>query len=307
MDISLSAPQNVPLENHKPKWLDQDLFPYESRFIDLDGSRIHYVDEGSGPPLLMLHPAPASSFIYRTFISRLRSSHRCLALDYPGFGLSPMNNGNSLSLASLSNIVQNFVRKIDLQGITMMVHDASGAIGLGAATADPERYEGFILTDTFAFPLDDYWPMRTMMRAVTSRPFRWINREANLMVRLVSSIAPVRRRLSANEREVYQQLFASGESRDRILDLMQELLVQRDYLARVEQGIRNNLSDRPALIMYGQFDPARLVGWPGRFEGLFPNHRSAVIPWEGHFPHEGSPDAMIEEIVSWRQSLNQRG
>ncbi len=285
---------------------DASLIPFQSRFIEMDGTRIHYMDEGVGQPLLMLHAGPASSFIYRRFIEHLQSRFRCIALDYPGFGLSQVDNGYRVNLPALSEVVERFVRELDLRNITLMVHDASGPIGLGAAGRDPDRYEAFILTDTLGFPLDRYPQVRLMLRAVTARPFRSLNRNLNLLRRLVSSVAPIRHRLSSRERKAYRELFPTPESRDRILDLFQELLLQQDYLKQVEQDIRDKLSDRPALIMYGQFDPVRLVGWSRRFRALFPDHQSEVIPWEAHFPHEGSPETMIREIALWNETLLNR-
>jgi len=98
---------------------------------------------------------------------------------------------------------------------------------------------------------------------------------------------------------VYRQLFPTGESRDRILNLLRELLDQGPFLRGVERTLRRELSDRPALILFGQFDPVRLAGFPRRYRGIFPRHSSRVVPWEGHFPHEGSPAFMIHEITSW--------
>lgn len=284
-------------------WPDAEHFPFRSRYIDVDGTQVHYVDEGAGPPLLMLHSAPSSSFLYRRFILSLRSRFRCVALDYPGFGRSYVENGYQVNLIALSSVVEEFVRSLDLRDITLLVHDASGPIGLGAASRDPSRYSAFILTDTLGFPLDRYPLVRLALRAVTGTTFRALNRKLNLLPFLVSSFAPVRRRLSRAERQAYRRIFASPDSRDRIIDLFQELLRQPEYLRQVELGIRETLSDRPALLMYGQFDPTRLVGWPRRFEELFPRHRSKVIPLEGHFPHEGSPEVMIREIGNWHEAL----
>ena len=300
-----SGSKSVVGNNGRP-WSDASLIPFQSRFIEMDETRIHYMDEGVGQPLLMLHAGPASSFIYRRFIEHLQSRFRCIALDYPGFGLSQVDNGYRVNLPALSEVVERFVRELDLRNITLMVHDASGPIGLGAAGRDPDRYKAFILTDTLGFSLDRYPQVRLILRALTGRLFRSLNRNLNLLPVLVSSIAPVRRRLSSAEREAYRDLFPTPESRDRILDLFQELLLQQDYLKQVEQDIQDKLSDRPALIMYGQFDPVRLVGWPRRFQALFPDNRSKVIPWEGHFPHEGSPEAMIGEIARWHDSLRSR-
>jgi haloalkane dehalogenase len=77
-----------PSAQPRPSWLDARLYPFESRYVEIEGSRVHFVDEGTGPTLLFLHAAPAWSFIYRNFIVELRGRFRCVALDYPGFGLS---------------------------------------------------------------------------------------------------------------------------------------------------------------------------------------------------------------------------
>ena len=69
--------------------VDKELFPFESRFLKTsDGSEIHYVDEGEGPVILMLHGNPSWSFLYRKMITKLKAHFRCIAPDYPGFGLS---------------------------------------------------------------------------------------------------------------------------------------------------------------------------------------------------------------------------
>jgi len=284
-------------------WPDAVHFPFQSRSIELGGTSIHYVDEGAGPPLLMLHPAPSSSFIYRRFIGELRSHFRCLALDYPGFGRSYVASGYRVRLPELAAIVEKFVRTLDLHDLTLMVHDSSGPIGLAAAGRDPGRYAAFVLSDTLGFPLDRYPLVRWALRVVTGRAFRSLNRATNLLPTLVSTLAPVRRRLSSAERSAYRLLFPTPDSRERIIDLFQELLDQSDFLREVERAIHGRLSDLPALLLYGQFDPTRLVGWPRHFGQLFPNHRLKVIPLEGHFPHEGSPEVMIREILNWHPAL----
>lgn len=77
----------------RPVWVDDELFPFESRFVAIDGHTVHYVDEGSGPTLLMLHGNPTWSFVYRDVIAALRDEFRCVAIDYPGFGSSSARSG----------------------------------------------------------------------------------------------------------------------------------------------------------------------------------------------------------------------
>jgi len=295
------------IKSPAPPWRPE-LFPFTSRFVDVAGNLVHYVDEGGGPALLFLHPAPASSFMYREFVLRLRERFRCVALDYPGFGLSQAGRRFGYSLDEYAETVSRFVDTLQLRAITLVLHDAGGPIGLRAAAMAPDRYRAFVLSDTFGFPLREFRLVRAMLRFVsTSRTVRHVNRRLNLLPWLVSTLAPLRRRLPADVRRTYRALFPTPESRDRILDLLRQLAQGEDFLERTEQGIAMHLRSRPALLMYGQFDPVRLLGFMRRFERLFPNHRSRVIPWEGHFPHEGSPARMIAEIGDWMDDLEASG
>ena len=72
----------------RPSWVPERLYPFESRFADAEGARVHHVDEGEGPPLLLLHGNPTWSFLYREIVVGLRDRFRCIAVDLPGFGLS---------------------------------------------------------------------------------------------------------------------------------------------------------------------------------------------------------------------------
>src|SRR5262249_9115853 len=150
-------------------------------------------------------PAPASSFIFREFIAAFRRRRRCIALDYPGFGLSTGRAGFGYSLLERARIVARFVEALNLDAITLVVHDAGGPIGLRAAATAPERYRAFVLSDTFGFPLDDFPLVRAALRFVSgSRLVRILNRRLNLLPRLASTVAPVRRRLGPGVRQVYR-------------------------------------------------------------------------------------------------------
>jgi haloalkane dehalogenase len=93
-----------------PTWLDRTLYPFESRWIDIDGNRIHYVDEGKGPILLLLHGNGSWSFLYRHMIFRLAGQFRCIALDHAGFGLSRARPGFSFKPRAHSAVLESFVR-----------------------------------------------------------------------------------------------------------------------------------------------------------------------------------------------------
>ena len=107
----------------RPEWVSGALFPYESHFVDVDGSRLHYVDEGDGPVLLLLHGNPTWSFLYRHVIGGLRHRFRCIALDLPGFGLSSPAPGYGFTPAEHARVVERFVAELALSSFTPVVHD----------------------------------------------------------------------------------------------------------------------------------------------------------------------------------------
>src|SRR3954454_7361053 len=103
----------------RPSWVPTDLYPFESHFAELGGARVHYVDEGSGPPLLLLHGNPTWSFLYRDIVKGLRDRFRCIAPDHPGFGLSVAAPDYGFTPAEHADVLEKLVEHLDLQDVTM--------------------------------------------------------------------------------------------------------------------------------------------------------------------------------------------
>ncbi|HZD64918.1 MAG TPA: alpha/beta fold hydrolase, partial [Acidimicrobiales bacterium] len=110
-------------------WVPRELYPFESRYVDLAGARVHYIDEGRGPPLLALHGNPTWSFIYRGIVEGLADRFRCVAPDYPGFGLSTAPPGYGFTPAEHARVLEALVLELDLWDVTLMVQDWGGPIG----------------------------------------------------------------------------------------------------------------------------------------------------------------------------------
>ena len=119
------------------------------------GHRMHYVDEGQGDPVLMIHGNPSWSFYYRDLISELKSSHRVIAPDHIGCGRSDKPNDDrydytlSTRVADLGVLVDS----LDLRAITLVVHDWGGMIGMAWAVQHPDRIARLVVMNTAAFPL----------------------------------------------------------------------------------------------------------------------------------------------------------
>lgn len=139
------------------KYLPQDLrelYAFESHYLDLEGLRYHYLDEGEGKPLLCVHGNPTWSFYYREVARVFRKERRVVVPDHIGCGLSDKPQQYEYRLARHIENLEKLILELDLRDISLMVHDWGGPIGLGAAVRHPERFSRVIVTNTAAFTSD---------------------------------------------------------------------------------------------------------------------------------------------------------
>ena len=281
----------------RPEWVSAELFPYESRFLDLDGCRLHYIDEGRGPVLLMLHGNPTWSFLYRHLVRRLSRRFRCVALDYPGFGLSSTPPGYGFTPAEHSAVVERFIDEMGLESFTPVLHDWGGPIGLAVAGRHPERIRALVIANTFAWPVDGDRHFEWFSRLMGGAVGRLAIRRGNAFVNIVVP-AGTRRRLSRAEMAHYRRPFATPDSRTPTHVFPREIVASRDFLAEVEAGL-TPLAHLPALIAWGGRDVAFRGAERRRLEEVFPRHRSVVFEGAGHYVQEDVPEEMVGEIERW--------
>ena len=281
----------------RPDWVSAELFPYESRFLDLDGCRIHYIDEGHGPVLLLLHGNPTWSFLYRHLVARLRHRFRCVALDYPGFGLSSAPPDYGFTPAEHSKVVERFVAEIGLDSFTPFVHDWGGPIGLAVASRHPERVRALVIANTFAWPVDGDRHFEWFSRLMGGAVGRIAIRRGNAFVNVVLP-AGTRRRLSRPEMAHYRGPFPTPDSRMPTHVFPREIIASRDFLAEVGAGLAR-LGHLPALIAWGGRDIAFGHTERRRLEAAFRRHRSVVFEGAGHYLQEDVPEELASTIEGW--------
>ena len=130
-------------------WLGKDLYPFKPHYMPLKAGNMHYIDEGKGDTILFVHGTPTWSFLYRDFIKALSKQYRCIAIDHVGFGLSEKPNAFSGRPQEHSENLKEFIRRLDLKDMTLVVHDFGGPIGLSAGIAMPERIKRVVLFNTW--------------------------------------------------------------------------------------------------------------------------------------------------------------
>ncbi len=284
----------------RPAWVPEALYPFESHFLQVDGTSVHYVDEGHGPPLLMLHGNPTWSFLYRELIAALRDRYRCIAPDHPGFGLSRAAPGYGYTPAEHAAVLERFVQELDLSDVTMMVQDWGGPIGFAAATRQPERFAAFVIGNTWAWPKSD--PGTQLFSRFLGGPVGgYLILRRNFFVEKIIPGGVRRRELPSAVMDAYRGPFPTPESRRPVHVFPREILASRPLLAEIERRLPG-LSDRPALLVWPTKDVAFREPERRRWEQVFPNHRTVVLEGAGHYIGEDAPREIVAALTDWPAS-----
>ena len=284
----------------RPQWLDEQLYPFQSRFVEVEGNRIHYIDEGSGPTLFFVHPGVGWSFMYSDIIQDLRGRFRCVALDLPGFGLSPAAPGYQHTLTGDSRLLERFMQALGLTDVTLFSHDVTGSIALGVVARRPEWFRAVIVLPSFAWPLERYRKVYPMIQLIGSPMFRFLSTHFNFFLEytLKTIAKKPKQPFSDREKQAYR-----GPNLDRAVrryphDLFKSVTKSHDYLEDLEQRL-STIKNIPALLVFGDQDGSIKLGWLSRFEQIFPRHRSIVMQGSHHFPQMYDPVGLATAIRDW--------
>lgn len=282
----------------RPAWVDDQLFPFESRFIDIDGHHVHYVDEGSGPTLLFLHGNPTWSFDYSKVIESLLVDFRCIAMDYPGFGLSAAAPGYRYLPVEHAQVVHSFVQALGLSNVTLVGHDWGGPIGLATVQCRPETFDGLVLTNTWAWPVSD--PLVQVMSHVMGSPIgRLLIRQLNLFVNVMIPIGHRLTKPSSEKMDHYKKALDSPARREASAVFPREITSSRAFLANIESGL-NAIAALPTLIVWGDADFAFGQNELQRWQQAFPDHETVIVKGAGHFVPSDAPGQFAAAIRQWR-------
>jgi haloalkane dehalogenase len=275
------------------------LYPFQSHFLNLDGHRYHYLDEGQGQPLLLVHGNPTWSFYWRELILALRSEYRVLAVDHVGCGLSDQPRHYEYRLSRHIHNLRALIEHLDLRQITLVAHDWGGAIGLGAAGQLPDRFARLILLNTAAFP-DSRIPWRIRLcrlPALGPLAVRGLNAFARAALWMAVSH---RQRMTPAVRAGLLAPYDSWAARQAILRFVQDIPLRPRHpsypdLCQVEAGLVR-LAEKPCQLIWGLRDWCFTPWFLRRFQDYFP--RAEVLPLAdaGHYVVEDAHERIAPEI-----------
>lgn len=275
---------------------DPGLYPFPSRWFDSSAGRVHYIDEGAGPPIVFCHGSPTWSFLYRHIVKGLRDRYRCIAVDYLGFGLSERPAGFGYTISEHTAVVGELIDYLQLDDFVLMGQDWGGPIGLGAASPRADRVKGIVLGNTAFWPIEPL-TNRAFSVIMSSRPLQRRILEQNLLVErfLLGRAGPT---LTAAEADHYRMVQPTKGSRRGLAAMPGEIRAARPLLEKLAQDVPARLGDKPTLAIWGMRDMVfRPKACIPRIQTSFTDLGIVELRQAKHFIQEDAPDQIAAAIM----------
>ena len=287
-------------------------FPFRSNFVEVHGSKIHYIDEGKGEPILLLHGNPTSSYLWRNIIPHLTNNARCIAPDLIGMGKSDKPDIEYRFFDHVQYI-EGFIDKMNLKDITLVVHDWGSGLGFHYAMRNEDKIRGIAFMEAILVPIEswDTFPeeQRKIFQAFRTPDVGWnmiVNQ--NFFVEEILGKLGTVRRLTEDEMAYYREPFRKPEYRKPVWRWPNELPIEgkpEDVIKVVrEYNQKLQLSNIPKLLIYGE--PGALISKP-LVDWCMKNLSNLTTTNIGpgiHYLQEDNPHAIGLEITKWYETIS---
>ena len=279
-------------------------YPYASNYLEVDGGhRMHYVDEGDGEPVIMIHGNPSWSFYYRNLIGRLSGEFRSIAFDHIGCGLSDKPDEDEYDYIfrrRLDDLDAFLSEVVDEEELNLVMHDWGGMIGMAWAVRNPERVKSLVLLNTAAFHLPESKRLPMSL---------WLARNTGLGAFLVKRFNAFSRgavrfcvtdKMSDEVARGYRAPYEGRQDRIATLRFVQDIPLEpgdRGYelVSETEEKL-SSLSDRPILIGWGHKDFVFDSHFLERWRQIYPDAEYVEYPDAGHYVLEDRSEELGGEI-----------
>lgn len=280
------------------------LYPFENHFLDRAGLRYHFIDEGRGEPIVMVHGNPTWSFYYRELIKSLSPTYRCIVPDHMGCGLSdkPGDDKYDYCLKSRVDDLEALFDHLALsENITLILHDWGGMIGMACALRCPERIRRIVVLNTAAFVMPEGKKLPFRLRIMRGRnPLTALAVRGFNLFAWAAAFMATRKGLPHEVRSGFTAPYNSWRNRIATLRFVQDIPLSpedRSYalIKSVDEQL-HQFAGVPMLICWGEhdfvFDQHFLKEWRRRF----PDADVHVFPDAGHYVLEDARDRVVSLV-----------
>lgn len=273
-------------------------YPFEPHWTEVDGGRMHYVDEGSGPPVILVHGTPTWSYLYRRLIKVLSMNYRVIAPDHLGFGRSEkLPNGDYRPEAHARNLAV-LLERLQLGDVVLGVHDFGGPIGLSYALERPSDVRGMVLFNTWMWSLagtSAEWMSRLLGGGLGRLLYTRLNLSPRVLLRAAFGD---RRALTRDVHARYLEPFPTPDDRVAPWVLARELAESSEWFDQLWTR-RDRIAAKPALLLWGMKDPAFGASALERWRSTLTNARVVELTEVGHFVQEEAPARVEAELLEF--------
>lgn len=281
----------------RPDWLDIAEYPFTSRFININGETIHYVDEGQGEILLMVHGTPVWSFLYRHTIKELSGRYRCIALDHLGFGLSGKPMNADYSPEAHAERLALFVHQLGLTNITLITQDFGGPISLDFASRNAGLIKRLVIANSWMWLLPR---LEQGGKLFTTRLGKWLYVRYGFSAKVMIPQSFANRSLLTKHIHAhYLKPLATPSERESTYALVRSFTTTHDWYKDISER-QKSLADKPVLMLWGMKD--KFV--PYSIMAPLWNEVWQNVEWQefaevGHFVEEEAPALVTTAIETF--------
>ncbi|AKQ45568.1 alpha/beta hydrolase [Rufibacter radiotolerans] len=276
-------------------WVDRLAYPFKENYLQVPGGRLHYVDEGTGAPLLFVHGTPTWSFLWRHQIKELSKQYRCIAVDHLGFGLSDKPKSFSYSLEDHRQNLGRLVDHLGLNKVNLVVHDFGGSIGLGWAVRNPDKVSRLVIMNTWMWPVTEVKPMMQASKLFSSWLGKLLYINFNLSPRFLLPQAFFQKeKLTKEIHSQYLGPFQKEEQRWGLWYFAKALAGEAAYFQEIYNQ-RPVLLNKPTLLIWGKQDKLIPYSFLEKWKETLPMAKVVELN-TGHFMQEEEPETVTTAI-----------
>lgn len=270
----------------------------ESKYIQLSKEQIHYLVAGKGEPILLIHGFPTSSYLWRNIVSNLSDHYQVIAIDLPGFGKSDKLPEESYSFRHYGRVLTEFLDQLQLEHITLGVHDLGGPIGLYWMVNNMTRVKRLILFNTLVYPKFSWAVKLFALSTVVPVVKDWLTSPSGIKKTMYFGVHQ-KNNLTEDIIVNYQSPFADKQSRKVLLKSIQRLSLKG--FAEIEEKLP--LFKGPVQIIYGERDKIlpKVGNTMKKVKEDLPQSKVNSLPNCGHFLQEDAPSQISEVVLAFMQ------
>ena len=283
-------------------------FNFAPHYYRVNGFEMHFVDEGRGEPIVLIHGDPTWGYLYRTFIPILSQHRRCIVPDHMGMGKSgiPRERYPYRLRHHIENL-EALMLHLDLHNTTLVLHDWGGPVGLGFATRHPDRIKRLVLMNTWACAP---WPGAPFPRLIelirSERGEKFILERNGYLEPALLGTTHRPQNLTKTVLDAYRAPYPTPESRLALLCWSRDIPFQETdpsypEMKRVEEGLVR-FTGTPTLLVWGMRDPVLPESVLRTWQRTYPQATTAEIEDASHFLQEDAPERIVPCIEEFLEA-----